>query len=211
LAAVIAVERVAAVWFPFLVSRVFNPRRVMILIVLLHVITFLFHLPGFFTYLGTWNNIQIHNLTFTTLLVKELSVTNIQAITVYLLLFLNTISSIVPLLIILVSSILTIIKMHIISRAMKNLSTSGAQSRKLKMLRATKMILVVCFFSLLVSIVSFILDTALLLFGLQKYFHVTHMEISHIFYQFDTVINFIIYVSMSSKFLNTYKKLFCTC
>ncbi|CAL1531419.1 unnamed protein product, partial [Lymnaea stagnalis] len=211
LAAVIAVERLAAVWFPFLVSLVFTPRRVMILIVLLHVITFLFFSPGFLTYLGIWENVHINNATFNILWVKGLSDANIHAIAVYLLLFGNTISSTVPLLIILVSSVLTVIKMHIITREMKILSPSAVRSKKLKILRATKMLLVVCFFSFLVCIVSFILDTSPLLFGLQKYFHVAHMEISHIFYQFDTVINFIIYVSMSSKFVNTYKKLFCTC
>ncbi|CAL1531418.1 unnamed protein product, partial [Lymnaea stagnalis] len=210
LAAVIAVERLAAVWFPFLVSRVFTPRRVMILIVLLHVITFLMVSPGFVRYHGIWRNAQINNVTIYYFFLKDMSNADLQVINWYMVFFVNIIYSTLPLLIILVSSTLIMIKMHIISKEMKNRLASGVKSKKLKILKATKMLLVVCFFSLLVCFVTCILYIVPMLIEVDHHFFKVCDEITHFFSQLETVVNFIIYVSMSSKFAQTYKKLFCT-
>ncbi|CAL1531420.1 unnamed protein product, partial [Lymnaea stagnalis] len=210
LAAVIAVERLAAVWFPFLVSRVFTPRRMMSLIILLHVITFFFHSPGFITYLAIQKTFKKNNVTTYHFVFKGLKDADIQAINWYLVFFVNIIYSTLPLLTILVSSILIMIKMFIITKEMKHLSASAVKSKKLKIIKATKMLLVICLFSFSVCIVTFILDIVPLLFELDNYFRVVCLDISHIFYMLEMVLNFIIYVSMSSKFVQTYRKLFCT-
>ncbi|XP_059150261.1 thyrotropin-releasing hormone receptor-like [Physella acuta] len=205
--ALISIERFIAVWFPFHVSRLLTTKRMKCILVFLYAYTILLTAPDNFIISLEWLVIPFTNTTYAQFRFTEFFYNNRNNIIVYSSYIRNNLIGTVPLAVVLLSTCMIIIKMSMASKNLKKMSTS----KKVKETKMVKMLLVVCIIFILVLVPTTVLDpVSLILADMFTQDELVIMEcVKGILYQISASANFIIYVSMSSKFAKTYRELFC--
>ncbi|CAL1536279.1 unnamed protein product, partial [Lymnaea stagnalis] len=203
----IAVERFVAVFFPFYVSRVFTPYRVKVMLTFLYVYTAGFIAPLFFNSTYEWFYDTGYNVTVARLINTRFYLDNYGTFNLYLGVLLNNLFSTFTLAIIIVCSVAIIVKLKIMSFSdkQKNPETS-TKTKSPKNVKVVKMLLAVCLVNLVAFLPSAILDVY------RRYVMIDYFSgeinavignVNETLYQFNVSVNFIIYVTMSSKFAST--------
>ncbi|XP_059169348.1 FMRFamide receptor-like [Physella acuta] len=200
----IAIERFIAVCFPLHVSQIFTPHRVKLMILILYAYTFamLFPLLLRLSYVEIFN--ETYNCTIGIVVESKLYVDNYDSFSFFFDVCVNNAFTTIPIVTIVICS--CIISFKLSKRSSRFLKE---KSKRLKERKVAKMLLTVC-----IVTVSANLPTA----GMYLYSYVYVLRLDSIYiiweavignlYQFNASVNFLIYVTMSSKFAKTYKRLF---
>ncbi|XP_059164088.1 FMRFamide receptor-like [Physella acuta] len=209
----ISIERFVAVCFPLRVSRVFTPSRVCWLVVCLYGYTLGMYLPIVFrlTYAETYD--VTFNVTVGLVAISQFYQENYGPLNIYSNFYLNNAFTTLTLLIILFCSV--VITVQLTSRRTKLLKVNSEQTssnKRAQERKVAKMLLTVCLVTL-----SAYLPTAVIYMCL-LYANITVLSSDNLYflletiignlYQFVASVNFLIYVTMSSKFARTYTQLF---
>lgn len=208
---VISLERFVAVWFPFKVSHIFTARNVIIIILILFFINFALYFPCNFYYTYRWayarNKTFLYaDFQYTEFFLSRVEVFNSYA--VYSSLLMN-----IPLAILVICTVLIILKLVKARENLKKMTSAAPDSMKSRDKKAVRMLLTIC----IVAIGFFVPTSGIDIYmwltteGLQqtRYFRDVLVAVEGLAYQMCSSINFVIYVTMSSKFAKTYRELFC--
>ncbi|KAI8788014.1 neuropeptide FF receptor 2 [Biomphalaria glabrata] len=209
----IAIERLVAVCFPLLVSRIFTPCRVKWTVLFLYIYAIGMLSPTLFLADFTWAYDSRYNTTRGAVVVSRFYTENYRIINEYAngttpYLFITG-----PVVVILSCSAVTGFKVTIGRRATLAAMTSSASTKQVKELKVVRMLLTVCAINAAVAIPTvainmFLMYSNSLILALGTFNYVLRSVIGLI-YQFIASINFFIYVTMSSKFSKTLNNLLC--
>ncbi|KAH9490768.1 hypothetical protein Btru_046949 [Bulinus truncatus] len=211
----IAVERCLAVCAPFSVAAVFTPRRVKIMLVSLYAYTVVILSPLFYRLTYAWETDPLTNATVARVVYTRFYSDHVEVVNLFSTIFYNNICTTAPLLTILICSAIIVVKLlQARPQRLSKLSSQRSDSLRLKDRKVAKMLLTVC-----VATVISCLPTSLLAMYLVysqatlftgNLFYVIR-SLQDVLYQVTASVNFIIYVSLSSKFNRIYKTMFLCC
>ncbi|CAL1542139.1 unnamed protein product, partial [Lymnaea stagnalis] len=198
LVSLISIERMIAVCFPFHVSRLMSPIRMRSMVVFVFTFVALLYSPSCCVYYLDWSFDPRYNRTLLTYFERKEFNDNIWWIFIILLYIFPAFASSVPMIIILVCTLATILKLI---RANKNVgNSSSSRAKRVKEMRSIKISLIICgcmAFSILIP--NAFLDAFYIpedLFRLIRAF-------AQLAVQINATMNFFIYVALSSKFKST--------
>ncbi|KAI8788018.1 trace amine-associated receptor 2 [Biomphalaria glabrata] len=212
----IAVERLTAVCFPFHVSRIFTSRRVKLLVLFLYVYNFSLMIPLFMKYTYVWMFHPGYNTTVAQVDLTPWAKGSLGEVTYYESYVMTPLVSLVTLLVILLCSTVIVIKLTIV-RDLKRLSSiSSSSNAASKNAKVVKMLLTVCVVTLLSCLPTTILDIIEVIANRSMMVTTNSLLLKNsvqvLLYQFNASANFIVYVTMSSKFSKTCRKILrCVC
>ncbi|KAI8787992.1 thyrotropin-releasing hormone receptor [Biomphalaria glabrata] len=207
---IIAVERFVAVCFPLKMSWVFTPYRVKLLLVIVYFYVAVLLMPSWFLYEPSWTFDPNTNKTIVAMKPTMFFKRDFESITQYLYLGLPILLSTLPFLNTVVCSIVIGYKMTV--RRKTSLTKMSSLSKDVKEKKVIKMMLTVCVVNSCVSFPILAIDLFLvynntLIQSLSKMYFLLH-TIDTVFSQVNATINFIIYISMSSKFASTLHQIY---
>uniref|UniRef100_A0A2C9LC59 G-protein coupled receptors family 1 profile domain-containing protein n=1 Tax=Biomphalaria glabrata TaxID=6526 RepID=A0A2C9LC59_BIOGL len=211
----IAVERCWAVCAPFSVSSVFTPRRVKILLAFLYVYTAVILSPLFYRLTLVWDTDSSSNATVARVAYTRFYRDNLEAVNLFSTIFYNNICTTAPLLTILICSLVIASKlMQERPRELAKLSSERSIVKRIKDRKVVKMLLTVCMATVVSCLPTAILSMYMVysrtaLFTGRLYYVLR--SVSDVLYQFSASVNFIIYVSLSTKFNKVYQQIFLSC
>uniref|UniRef100_A0A2C9L452 G-protein coupled receptors family 1 profile domain-containing protein n=1 Tax=Biomphalaria glabrata TaxID=6526 RepID=A0A2C9L452_BIOGL len=202
----IAVERAIAVCMPFRASNLFSRSRTKACIFFIYIFPVVMLSPALFLYQHQWVYSPVLNLTIAVGVETEFFQVNREPVMIYLSMVVgNLFSSVVPFVII---ACCLIVSLKLLKRQLNFLSK--VTRKETKGLKGMKMLFSVCLVAILIAVPGIVLV---------NYCTFSHMapgvmydlliDISNLLCQLHSSTNFIIYVTMSNKFLKAYKKLFC--
>ncbi|CAL1546567.1 unnamed protein product, partial [Lymnaea stagnalis] len=208
--AIIGVERLIAVCFPFLVARICTPYRTKCLIVLTEVFIFTFTFPEkFLFYEFKWQNNQT---VYTARSWARSANTHLMFYWVYIM---PLVQVILPLCVLTACYTVIVVMLRSSSSKTSKLTPSYAKTSKAKELKMFRLLLALMTFALL----SF---SPSVIFSLTLSYGVLYVDLDH--YSFELVkiltkvcchvftsVNFILYVTMCSKFAKSYSELMKCC
>ncbi|XP_059176555.1 FMRFamide receptor-like [Physella acuta] len=202
----ISIERMVAVSFPFQVSKIFTAFRVRWVLVFLYVYTFASYIPAFCFQSLSYKFSAKFNSTVLKWTYSDVMLSHGQDFRIYLAIYLVTALIVFPLTVTIISTFIIILHVQFL----KSKTLSKKASTKIKDRKIVRMLLVHCFLAMLVFIPSSIIDMCGLYFDLTNtlYLYQLLTYITPALYQLNASINFVIYITMSSKFANTYRSLF---
>lgn len=199
---VVSIERLVAVTFPLHVSQIFSPKSIRKILIGIYVLTFAQMSPWFYRTTFIWAFDLAYNTTVAMETYTPFYRDNYFIISTYGWGYLNTLMSIVTLIVISFSSFLIVIKLR--GRFVKT-TKSNAQE-----LRVFKMLLTVCVVTSIVWLPTAVLDMYSFYGSVTPRVSTLLTSLKHLLYQFGAGVNFIILVKTSSKFSATFKRL-CNC
>ncbi|XP_059140675.1 chemerin-like receptor 1 [Physella acuta] len=197
---IISVERLIAVSFPLHVARIFTPKNTKRTVAVTYLFAFGLMSPWFFRTSFSWSYDAAYNATVAMETYTSFYRDNYYAIGTYVFGVLNVFCSIVTLFIISLSSLLIVVQLQY--RILKS-TKSNVQE-----LKVFKMLLVVCFVTFMVWVPTAVLDFYQFYATVPEKTGLFIKSIKQILYQLSCGVNFIIFVTTSSKFSATYKQLF---
>ncbi|KAK6998042.1 G-protein coupled receptor [Biomphalaria glabrata] len=212
----IAIERCMAISAPFHVANVFTPWRVKIMLASLCVYSTVIMGPLCYRLTYTWALDPASNVTVAYLIYTQFYVDNMDILNTFTTIFHSNICTTLPLVIILICSLIIIFKLiQERPQTLKKLSsTRSSAQKKMKDRKAVKMLLFVCIATVFSCLPTAILAIYIIYFKtilLTGNLYYIFRSIEEVLYQFNASVNFIIYVSLSSKFKRIYKNLFLSC
>ncbi|XP_059164618.1 N-formyl peptide receptor 3-like [Physella acuta] len=201
----IGIERAIAVLFPFHVSRIFTPYRAKWMLLGLYLFGSVPICPYYYSLRYRWEFIPTVSKTVAVLTATDFYINNFQVITDYVNYFVNNTTTTVPIVLIFISSTLIIFQLNRI----KTNELSNKTSRLKKEIKVVKMLLVVCLVSFMVLVPVHVLHSYLAYYlkELSNNFYRLVSLLAPAMYQVNASVNFFIYITMSSKFAETYKSL----
>ncbi|KAI8788000.1 thyrotropin-releasing hormone receptor [Biomphalaria glabrata] len=207
---IIAVERLVAVCFPLKISSAFTPYRVKLLLVFIYFYIVVLLMPSWFLYESSWILDASTNKTIVAMKPTTFFKRNFESITQYLYLVLLNLLSTLPFVTTLVCSIVIGYKMTV--RRKTSLIKMSSMSKDVKEKKVIKMLLTVCVVNSCVSlpilaINLFLAYNSTLIQSLSKMYYLLH-TFDTVFSQVNATINFIIYISLSSKFASTLDQIY---
>ncbi|XP_059140700.1 uncharacterized protein LOC131928642 [Physella acuta] len=207
----IAVERLIAVSLPFHVSRLFTTSRVKRTVFIVYFIVIVMSSPVFMRLSYEWVKDEFYNAYVAVVINTRFYQDNLNVVDTYSVGFLNMLFSVFTLIIILFCSFVIIVKLR--SEFYKKQITRSMDSSKskLKEMKVFKMLLTVCLVSAVVWVPTAVLDMLQIYGdGLARTdgFSYLAQSVNCVLYQFSCSVNFVIYVTTSSKFSATYRHLF---
>ncbi|XP_013096097.2 G-protein coupled receptor daf-37-like [Biomphalaria glabrata] len=202
---IIAVERLVAVCFPLKMSWVFTPYRVKLLLVFIYFYVVVLLMPTCFLYEPSWIFDASTNKTIVAMKSTTFFKKNFDSITQYLYLGLPILLSTLPFVNTVVCSIVIGYKMTV--RRKTSLIKMSSLSKDVKEKKVIKMMLTVCVVNSCLSLPVMAINIILvynntLIQSLSKMYYLLR-TFNTVFSQVNATINFIIYISMSSKFAST--------
>ncbi|XP_059176554.1 galanin receptor 2b-like [Physella acuta] len=202
----ISVERVVAVSFPFEVAKIFTRYRVKCVVIFLYVYGILLYAPSFLCHYVKWEYDPSVNASLGIWTYTDILLNNIDVFKLYSVLFLTISLIVLPLTLTLICSFIIILQLQLL----KNKALSKNSSSQVKERKVVKMLLILCCLSVFAFLPSSILDLYTVFSGFERHssFFRFVVILSPVLYQVNASINFIIYITMSSKFAETYKSLF---
>ncbi|XP_059154655.1 FMRFamide receptor-like [Physella acuta] len=203
--ALIAVERFVAVFYPFQVSKLFTKKRVLILVVCIFLISVGTISPTFFSFRYVWLFDPVSNQTLAHVTYTEFYVARHEFLDFYMWVGMNNFFCAVSMLIVFVCCLSICLKLVRVS-VKRELMTSGAVGFDVKVV---KMLVTVCSIYLSVAVPTITMYTYFKPnFIFVSPIHKLMNDVCDILYALNASVNFLVYVSMSQKFANTYRKLF---
>ncbi|XP_059149655.1 N-formyl peptide receptor 3-like [Physella acuta] len=212
LVVLISVERCIAVWLPFRVSQICNRRNIIWAVVFLYVLGIVLTLPALFLYRLKWYVSKPKNITYAALFYTDFFANNFEILLIYFTSGLNSVTAIIPLIVIVVLSYITSAKLIVSQRNRKNLSSakSTPNSRDVKVFR---MFITICVVNVLIFLPTTVLDMYLYSSPDQEFlsenFKTAVISVKNAVYTFGPTANWIVYASLSSKFAESYRNMFC--
>ncbi|CAL1527800.1 unnamed protein product, partial [Lymnaea stagnalis] len=203
----IALERVVAVCFPFHVARVFTRRRVKLAIVFFYVIPLGMFSPFFFVLESELVFSPRFNTTVPDVFPTKFFMENKPILDIYSkVVLVNVFATIVPA-VLLVCSVLIGFK---VSRRGAFAKLDRISNQDKVEMKSLKMVITVCLVAVFICLPAITIDLALL-YADVPHGHVYDLldTITETLAQVHTCSNFIIYVTMSTKFSKIYLRLFC--
>lgn len=209
---VISLERFVAIFFPFHVSRVFTAHRVKVIVICIYLVNFSILAPWFGAFHFRIGTDPTNNKTVPYALMTEFFAKNVKQMNLYSVVT-NFMSIIINFAIVTFCCLAIVLKLFLNTVKRARLFGHITSVKALvKNAKVSKMLLTLC----LIFYLMFFPTTAL---DLYLYFTI-HVDllvdrryavaqyISHLVYSINSSINFLIYVTMSRKYYNTYKQLF---
>nr|KAI8741363.1 thyrotropin-releasing hormone receptor-like [Biomphalaria glabrata] len=202
---IIAVERLVSVCFPLKMSWIFTPNRVKLLLVFVYFYVAVLLMPSWFLYEPSWIFDPSTNKTIVAMKTTTFFKKNFDSITQYLYLGLLNLLSTLPFVNTVVCSIVIGYKMTV--RRKTSLMKMSSLSKDVKEKKVIKMMLTVCVVNSCVYLPVMAINIILvynntLIQSLSKMFYLLR-TFNIVFSQVNATINFIIYISLSSKFAST--------
>ncbi|KAK0047221.1 neuropeptide FF receptor 2 [Biomphalaria pfeifferi] len=211
--AVISAERLVAVCFPLHVSRIFTPCRVKWTILFIYVFSIGLLSPALFISEFTWVYDNSYNTTRGSVAMSRFYADHFRVLNEYASgvtphLFISG-----PVMLILSCSVVTGLKLIFGRRRVLATMTTSATSKQTKDMKVVRMLLTVCAVNgavaaPTVAIHLFLLYSNLLMLSTGLLTYVLR-SLTIVIYQLIVTINFVFYVTMSSKFAKTLNKIFC--
>ncbi|XP_059149425.1 melanin-concentrating hormone receptor 1-like [Physella acuta] len=201
----IGVERAIAVLFPFHVSRIFTPYRVKWMLLGLYLFGSVPVWPYYYRFTYRWVFVPTVSKTVAVVIPTDFYFNNKQVIDDYVNYFVNNTTTTVPIILIFICSSLIIFQLNRI----KTHELSNKTSKQKKELKVVKMLLVICLVSFMVLVPEYVLHSYLAYYlgKLSWNFYCLVSFLVPVMYQVNACVNFFIYITMSSKFAETYKSL----
>ncbi|XP_059165743.1 neuromedin-B receptor-like [Physella acuta] len=201
----IGIERAIAVLFPFYVSRIFTPYRVKWMLLGLYLFGSVPVWPYYYCMTYRWVFLPTVSRTVARLIQTDFYFNNQQVILDYVNYFVNNTTTTVPIILIFISSTLIIFQLNRI----KTHELSNKTSKQKKEIKVVKMLMVVCLVSFMVLVPVYVLHSYLVYYKteLSWNFHNLILILIPVVYQVNACVNFFIYITMSSKFAETYKSI----
>ncbi|XP_059140699.1 nociceptin receptor-like [Physella acuta] len=201
----IAVERAVAVCFPFHVTRIFTRSATKNILIAIYALTFGLTSPHYFIAGFQWSFNEFLNATIATIVEEPFPMDHVIFNT-YSLVFVNILYSVVTLIIIVVCSFLIIIQL--IKMGHKNVAKQARYKKN--ELKVFKTLLVVCVVAAIIWIPTCLMDF-ITQYATQVSFTTAYLcqDVKTVLYMLSSSVNFIIYITTSSKFYKTYKRIFC--
>ncbi|KAH9492151.1 hypothetical protein Btru_048741 [Bulinus truncatus] len=211
----IAVERLVAVCFPLRVSRIFTPSRVKRTVLFFYVYAFGMLSPTMFLSEFTWIYDAHLNATRGSLVPTNFYLSNYITLSQYATLVTPHLFATCPLFIIITCSAVTGFKLTVgRHRALANMACSVSSSKQSKDIRVVKMLLTVCVVNASVAVPTVVINLFLqysnFLIVPPATFTYVMRSVINVVYQFMVTVNFVIYVTMSSKFAKSLNQLLCS-
>ncbi|XP_059140701.1 probable G-protein coupled receptor 139 [Physella acuta] len=197
---VVSIERLVAVSSPLHVSQIFSPKSTRKILIGIYVLSFAQMTPWFYRTTFIWAFDVAYNATVAMETYTQFYRDNYFIISTYGWGYLNTLMSIVTLIVISFSSLLIVVKLR--SRFVKTTKSSEQE------LRVFKMLLTVCVVTAVVWVPTAVLDMYSFYGAAPPRVSALMTSIKHVLYQFGAGVNFIILVKTSSKFAAAFKSLF---
>ncbi|KAK6997891.1 thyrotropin-releasing hormone receptor [Biomphalaria glabrata] len=210
---VIAVERLVAVCAPLRVSRIFTPRHVKWLLLFIYLYVIVFMAPTLFLFDFFWTLDPSTNRTTGVFTLTQFYKSTYDSMNQYMNMGLTNMLVTFTLGVTIVCS--TVIGYKItVGRKSTFVQLTYSVSKEVKDMKVIKMLLTVCVVNACVSLPTvtinlFLLYSNTLIQSSGKLYYLLRSFII-VLYQLNDSINFIIYISMSSKFASTLNKL-CLC
>ncbi|CAL1529157.1 unnamed protein product [Lymnaea stagnalis] len=209
LVALISIERMIAVCFPFHVSRLMSPVRMRFMVVFVFTFVAIFYSPSFcMYYLDLVFNKKINRTVLTSFKRKEY-IDNLWWLSIFLEYILPSFMNAVPMITILTCTFATIV--NLIKANKNSAKISNSRAKRVKEMRSIKIALIICCsmaFSILIP--TAFLD-AYSSYGLNINTTMIIYAIDQLAVQTNATMNFFIYVALSSKFKSKVLKMFqCT-
>ncbi|XP_059140702.1 probable G-protein coupled receptor 21 [Physella acuta] len=204
----IAIERLVAVCFPFHVSRIFTQFRLKICVVFLFVYPIVMTTPTFLNYEIRWVRNPTYNITVATLSESSLNLNTYESFNIFNLYVVGNLLSTVPPTMILGSSIVIALTIAVKRKEFSgSIGAANLATKSLKEKKMFKMLLTICLLSLVVCFPTSVLDMYNS-YGMTSSALVrTYQILRSLLSQINASANFIIYVTMSTKFAKTYRSL----
>ncbi|KAK0059903.1 neuropeptides capa receptor [Biomphalaria pfeifferi] len=208
----IALVRLLAVCCPLHVHRIFTPLRVKFLTCAIYIILVVLHSPIQVMYEIRWVPL-IGNATVAAYQPSHFYVSHTDGVNFYIAAILSNARSSVPLTTVSVCSIIIILRLSISNKLLDKQSDSI--KKKARSIKSVKMLLTICFSLMFLVLVPTTTFEAYISFGPDKAqlscrLKIVVLYLSNILFQFSCSVNFVVYVTMNSKFAKTYKQLFCS-
>ncbi|KAK0047209.1 thyrotropin-releasing hormone receptor [Biomphalaria pfeifferi] len=210
---VIAVERLVAVCSPLRVSRIFTPRRVKGLLLFIYLYVIVLMAPTLFLFDFFWTLDPSTNRTTGVFTLTQFYKSSYDSMNQYMNMGLTNLLVTFTLAVTIICSIVIGYKITV-GRKSTLVQLSSSVSKEVKDMKVIKMLLTVCVVNACVSLPTvtinlFLLYSNTLIQSSGKLYYLLRSFII-VLYQLNASINFIIYISMSSKFASTLNKL-CLC
>ncbi|XP_059140708.1 G-protein coupled receptor daf-37-like [Physella acuta] len=201
----IAIERLIAVLFPFHVSRIFTPYRVKWMLLGLYLFGSVPVCPYYYRLTYKWIFIPNQNITIAVWTFTDFYIKNVDIVLPYVSYFINNTTTTIPIILILISGSL-IIGQLIRQRSKETLSKASKQKKEMKVV---KMLMTVCAVSFFILVPEYIIHTYLTYhyYEMSNNAFILITLLIQLLYQLNSCVNFFIYITMSSKFADTYKAL----
>ncbi|XP_059176732.1 lysophosphatidic acid receptor 6-like [Physella acuta] len=205
----ISIERFVAVWFPFHASRIFTARNVFVVIFLLYLINIVGYFPGNFFYYIKWLKYKNGNSTYAVVYYLPFYLKNADILNYYTFIFGNLIY--IPLILLVVFTALIILKLIKAREKVKRMTQAAPDSMKSRDKKVFRLLLTVCIVAISVYISTSGLEIYLWMtaegLAQTRKFRDVLVAVDYLLYQIGASVNFFIYVTMSSKFAKSYRKL----
>ncbi|XP_059156174.1 neuropeptide FF receptor 2-like [Physella acuta] len=208
--AAIAIERFTAVFFPLHVNRIFTIPRVRWVIVFIYLYTIALLAPMFSRLSYQWFFDEKFNVWVSRLTLSKFYSQNYDTINFYSNFIVNNLFSSVSLFMILICSLAITVKLTT-GESKRLTKSSTTASKKIKEAKVAKMLLTVCLTTVVTYLPSAVIYMCLL------YANITILSSGNLYsllqsvicvlFQFNAAVNFLIYVTMSSKFAAGYRRL----
>ncbi|XP_059174432.1 endothelin receptor type B-like [Physella acuta] len=209
--AVISVERFIAVWFPFHSTRIVTPKRMKIVVVSVYVYLTILILPDIFCYQFGWYFHPLQNRTFAQVYKTKFYEENEDVLEFYFWMFRNNFTSTLPLAIVIVCTTMIVAKLISSSKKRKLMTSHHVTANKVKDKRVVKMLMVVSLTYIAILLPTTIMDLYMAIADPARIVINVLVFIQNLLYQINASVNFVIYVTTSSKFYQTYKNIFLHC
>ncbi|CAL1526069.1 unnamed protein product, partial [Lymnaea stagnalis] len=207
LVALVSMERMFAVCFPFHASRIITVKRMTFMVLFVYVFLVFLNSPAIFDHYLTSFFYPVSNYTGEAMLERKFFMDNPWFETFFYNEVLPVVGSPLPMIAILVFTLATIIRLGVSSKTIGNMSTSRA--KRAKEMTSIKISLAIsCSMVLLIFMPRAGLDAYYKIMDRSLLPHVWafYNELTELARQLNATINFFIYVAFSSKFQKTFLK-----
>lgn len=209
--AIISVERFIAVWFPFHSTRIVTPKRMKFVVVSVYVYLTILILPDLFCYKFGWYFHRGQNRTFAQAFFTTFYKENEFILNEYFWMFRNNFTSTFPLALVIVCTTMIVVKLIASSKKRKLMTSHHVTSNKVKDKRVVKMLMVVTLIYIAILLPTTVMDMYMALAKPTQIAINILVFLQVTLYQVNASVNFIIYVTTSAKFYQTYTKIFVHC
>ncbi|XP_059171012.1 thyrotropin-releasing hormone receptor-like [Physella acuta] len=207
LVVIISIERFIAVWFPLHVTRIITPFRMKCAVIFVYVYLFILVIPDYMCYYIIWYHKSNLNITYGWIGITQFYTDNSDTLNSYFMLYRNNILTTIPLIVVIICTTMITVKLISVSKFTKQ-NAKKSTSRILKDMKVIKMLLTVCIVYIITVVPTTSLDIYMTYTEIQPAEKNLIIYIQTIFYQINASVNFIIYITVSSKFSEKYRSLF---
>ncbi|XP_059154658.1 FMRFamide peptide receptor frpr-18-like [Physella acuta] len=202
--ALIAIERFVAVYFPFQVSKIFTRKRMLVLVIFIFCFGFTMISPTFFAFQYHWRWNLVLNISLGAVDYTDFYITNHEFLDFYMWVGLNNLFCTLSFSVVLFCCLAICLKLMRSAVKREKLTTTSSGYD----VKVVKMLVTVCTIYIFVAIPTITLYSYYKpSFIFVSPVHRLMNDVSDILFLTNASSNFIVYVSMSKKFADTYKQL----